>query len=66
MGFFEKFTWYDDDVAQEFAHSLTQHNRIHATILVRGLSIYLTPELISKVTTLPLWIPWRKEDKEDS
>jgi len=66
MGFFEKFIGYDDEVAQEFSHSLTRHNRIHATIIVRGLTIDLTPELISRVTTLPLGIPWRKEDKADS
>jgi len=66
MGFFEKFTEYDDKVAQEFSHSLTPHSRIHATVIVRGLPIDLTPELISRVTTLPLGIPWRKEDKADN
>ena len=66
MGFFEKFRGYDDDVAQEFALSLTPHNLIHATIVIKGLIIDLTPELISRVTTLPLGIPWRKEDKVDS
>jgi len=65
MGFFEKFTGYDDEVAQEFSHYLTPHNRIHATVIVRGLTIDLTPELISRVTTLPLGIPWIKEDKVD-
>ena len=53
-------------MAQEFSHSLTPHSRIHATVLVGGLTIDLTPELISRVTKLPLGIPWRKEDKVDS
>ena len=66
MGFFEKFTGYDDEVAQEFAHSLTPHSRIHATVILRGLTIDLTPELINRVTTLPLGIPWRREDKANS
>ncbi len=66
MGLFEKFRGYDDEVAQEFALSLTPHNRIHATVVIRGLAIDLTLELISRVTTLPLGIPWRKEDKGDS
>ena len=65
MGFFEKFTGYDDEVAQEFAPSLTPHSRIHATPIVRGLTIDLILELISRVTTLPLGIPWRKEVKAD-
>jgi len=33
--------------------------------MVRGLSIELTPELISRVTTLSLARPWREEDKGD-
>jgi len=66
MGFFKKFRGYDDEVAQEFSLSLTPHNRIHATIVIRGLTIDLTPELISRVTTLTLGIPWRKEDKGDN
>jgi len=53
-------------VAQEFSLSLTPHSIIHATVIVRGFTIYLTPDLISKVTTLTLGIPWRKEDKGDS
>ena len=66
MGFFKKFTGYDDKVAQESAHSLTPHNTIHATVIVRGINIDLTPKLISRVTTLSLGIPWRKEDKVNS
>ena len=57
MGFFEKFTGHDDELAQEFAHSLSPHSRIHATVIVRGLTIDLTQEFISRVTTLPLVIP---------
>jgi len=33
--------------------------------VVRCLFIELTPKLISKITTLPLGVPWRKEDKGD-
>ena len=49
MGFFEKIREYDDEVAEEFALSLTLHTRIHATVVIRGLIIDLTLELISKV-----------------
>jgi len=66
MGFFERFRGYDDEVAQEFSLSLTPHSRIHASVVVRGPTIDLTPKLINKVTTLPLGISWRKEDKGDS
>jgi len=66
MGFFEKLRGYDDEVARGFALSLIPLTRIHATVVVRGLSIDLTLELISRVTTLPLGVPWRKEEKGDS
>jgi len=66
MGFFEKLRGYDDEVARDFSLSLIPLIRLHATIVVRCLSIELTPELISRVTTLPLGVPWRKEDKGDS
>ena len=66
MGYFEKLRGYDDGVTREFALSLIPLTTAHATIVVRGLSIELTPELISRITTLPLGVPWRKEDKGDS
>jgi len=31
--------------------------------VVRGLSITITPKVISRITTLPQGMPWRKEDK---
>ena len=43
MGFFTKFIRYDDEVAQEFDHSLAPHNIIHAIVIVRGLTIDLSP-----------------------
>jgi len=51
---------------KDFSLSLIPLTRIHATVVVRGLSIELILELISRITTLPLGVPWRKEDKGDS
>jgi len=31
--------------------------------MVKGLSIAITPKVISRITTLPLGLPWRKDDK---
>ena len=45
---------------------LTPHSRIYAIVIVRGLTIDLIPEFISRVTTLPLGIAWIKEDKADN
>ena len=63
LGFFKLLRGYDDDVAREFAISLTPQARFSATIVVRGLLLTITPESISRITTLPLGLQWRKEDK---
>ena len=63
IGFFEKVRGYDDDVAIDFSLSLIPLTRTHATIVVKGLARELTLEIIGKITTLPLGMPWRKEDK---
>jgi len=66
MGYFEKLRGYDDEDAQDFSLSIIPLTRVHVTVVVRGLSIDLTPELISIITTLPLGLPWRNKDKGDN
>ena len=63
MNLFEKFRGFDDGISQEFSLSLVLHARTHATITIRGLSIEITPEFISRVTTLPFGMPWSKDEK---
>jgi len=66
MGFFEKLRGYDDEVARYFSLSLILLTRTHAIIVVIVLSISLIVEIIGKIITLPLGVPWRKEDKGNS
>lgn len=54
---------YDDDVAREFSLSLIPLTKTNTTTVVKGLSVALTLQVISKITTLPLGLAWRKEDK---
>jgi len=63
MGFFERMRGYNDEVARDFSRSLIPLTRTHATAVVKGLLVEITPELIRRITTLPLGLPWRKEDK---
>ena len=63
MNFFEKFRGFDDEIAHEFSLSLVLHTRTHATVNTRGLSTEITLEFISRVTTLPLGMPWSKDEK---
>lgn len=63
MPFFEKIHGYDEEVIEEFLLSLKPHSKIHATISFRGLTIEPTSEFISRVTSLPLGLPWSKEEK---
>lgn len=54
---------YNDEVARDIPLSLIPLTRTHATTVVKGLSIEITPEVIGIITTLPLGLSWRKEDK---
>jgi len=60
---FEKLRGFDEEIAQEFVLSLVPHSRTHANITFRGLSMEITPEFINRVTTLPLGLSWRKDEK---
>ncbi len=63
MSFFDKIQGHDEEIAEEFLMSLRPQSKTHATISFRGLTLELTPELISQVTSLPLGLPWRKEER---
>lgn len=63
MGLFALLRGYDDDVAREFTLSLIPLARASTTAIVRGLSVTIMLESISKITTLPLGLQWRKEEK---
>jgi len=65
LRFLKNYT-HETLLSKEFSHSLTPHNRIHAIVIVRGLTLDLTLEFINRVTTLPLGIAWRKEGKAKS
>jgi len=66
MGFSERMRGYDDDVAREFSISFIPLTRASANVVVKCLSVAITPEVISRITTLPLGLPWRKEDKTNN
>jgi len=63
MNFFQKFRGFDEEIAKAFAHSLVPHTKTHAIVTFRGISMEITPEFISRVTTLPLGLPWSKDEK---
>jgi len=54
---------YDEEVTEDFLLSLKAHSKTHATISFRGLIIELTPDFINRITSLPLGLPWSKEEK---
>ena len=61
LGFFDLLKGFDEDLAQEFAVVVQSHSEERSTTMVRGLSITLSPELISVVITFPLGVKWVKE-----
>ena len=52
---------YDDEIAKNFVVALQSYSEERATTMIKGLTITLYPELISRVTTIPLGVKWVKE-----
>ena len=64
MPFCDKLQGYDDEVAEEFLQALKPKSQTLATVSFRGLSLQLTPEHISRITELPMGLPWDKEERK--
>ena len=62
MSFFERIHGYDEEVTEEFLMSLRPHSKTNATVSFKGLTLELTPYFISRITCLPLGLPWSKEE----
>lgn len=65
MGFFEEMRGYDDEVDIDFSLSLIPLTGTHVIVVVKGLYVELTPEVIGRITIIPFRFPWRKEDKRN-
>lgn len=63
MSFFCKIWGHDEEITEEFLMSLRPQSKTQATVIFRGLTLELTTELISRVTGLPLGLPWSKEER---
>jgi len=64
MAFCDKIQGHDDEITEEFLKSLQSKSKTLATVNFRGLTLKLTPQLISWVTELPLGMPWDKEERK--
>ena len=60
---FDRIQGYHEEVTEEFLMSLRPHSKTHATVSFRGLTLELTHAFISRITGLPLGLPWSKEEK---
>ena len=64
MSFCDKLQGYDDEVAEEFLRTPQPKSKTLAVVNFRGLTIKLTPQSISRVTELPMGVPWDKEERK--
>ena len=63
MTFCDRIQGHDDEVTEEFLMSLRPKSKTLATVNFKGLTLKLTPQLISRVTDLPLGVPWSKGER---
>ena len=66
MPFCEKLQGYDEDVAEEFLRGLKPKSDVLATVKFRGLSLKVTPTSISRITELPMGLPWNKDERKQN
>jgi len=64
MSFCDKLQGYDDEVAEEFLRTLQPKSKTLVVVNFMGLTIKLTPQFISRVTNLPMGVPWDKEERK--
>jgi len=64
MSFYDKIQGHDDEITEEFLRALKPKSKTVAIVNLRGLTLRLTPQLISKVTDLPMEVPWDKEERK--
>lgn len=64
MPFCDKLQGYDEEVAEEFLRGLRSKSKVLATVNFRGLSLQITPQYISRITELPMGLPWDKEERK--
>ena len=57
MTFCDKIQGHDDEITEEFLRSLQPKSKKLETVNFRGLTLKLTPQLISRVTDFPLGCP---------
>ena len=63
MKCFDRIRGHDEEITEEFFMSLKPQSKTQATVNFMGLTLEVTPELISCVTSLPLGLPWSKEER---
>ena len=64
MSFYDKLQGHDEEITEEFLRSLKPKSKTLAIVNFRGLTLRLTPQLISRVTDLPMGVPWDKEERK--
>lgn len=64
MSFCDKLQGHDDEITEEFLRSLEPKSKTLATVNFRGLTLRLTPQLIGRVTDLPMGTLWDKEERK--
>lgn len=63
MIFCDRIQGHHDEVTKELLMSLQPKSKALATENFKGFTLKLTPQYISRVTNLPLGIPWSKEER---
>lgn len=64
MSFCDKIQGHNDEITEEFLRALKAKSKTLVVVNIRGLTFRLPPQLISRVTNLPMGVPWDKEERK--
>jgi hypothetical protein len=66
MGYFERLRGFDDEISLEFALNFQNIKDLEYITVVRGLEIKVDEASISRVSNLPMGLPWDKEERQEA
>jgi hypothetical protein len=66
LGYFERLRGYDDEVAIEFSQNFHNIQEQEYVTTIRGLVMRINEASINRVSSLPLGLPWDKEERKES
>jgi len=65
LGYLDRLRGYDDEISLDFSLNFQNIRGQEYVIAVRGLEIFVDEVTIRRVSSLPMVLPWDKEERQE-